>query len=311
MAPPTKFSDYFGGSGNSKIKRFAKVLKALAPAKVMVTMRYEPEFWTDKSDPSKYLGTTNDYVKMWASFQDGFKSLGLSNVVWAMDYSAQACSAKNHPLIAALWPGDGKVDWLFWNLFQIGDSKGRTFDDMFQTSYNSFDKLSGKAQKYNGKTYKANYKGVQHWGLGAWGSNMLVGNDKARSKVLEDAAAMFKSGKYPRMQAQVYFDTDPVGSSNGGDAITNAMKPAYKDLNGLYFFTQNDKCASDAVSLAAFNATMDMETWDGDSEGKGLTVMMVAGFVLPGFFLLSAVVAYRRRAGAASDFQQLLAPDEA
>merc|ERR1711982_283782 len=105
-------------------------------------------------------------------------------------------------------------------------------------------------------------------------------------------------------QAQVYFDTL-------GATITSGTKQAYKDLNGLYFFTQNDKCASDAVQLAAFKETLETDAVDGHAEGKGMAVMIVAGLVLPGFFLVSAVTAFRRRVGAASDFRLLPAYDEA
>jgi len=307
MSPPQKFSDYFGAEGNNRVQKFAKVLKALSPAKFMITIRYEPSFWTEKSDPDKYLGTPADYRSMWKSFQDGFTKLGVTNAVWAMDYSARACNAAYHPELACLWPGDGKVDWLFWNLFDdLGENKGKSFNELFTTAYNSFDKFSGKAQKFDGQTCKANYNGVQHWGLGAWGPETTE-TDAVRSTDLEAAAQIFKGGKYPKMQAQVYFDTL-------GATITSGTKKAYKDLLGLYFFTQNDKCASDAMQLAAFNATLETDAEDGDTEGKGMAVMIVAGLVLPGFFLVSAAVAFhRRRAGAASDFRFRLLPasDEA
>ena len=34
--------------------------------------------------------------------------------MWAMDYSTFASHAEWHPLLAALWPGNEYVDWLFW-----------------------------------------------------------------------------------------------------------------------------------------------------------------------------------------------------
>ena len=40
-----------------------------------------------------------------------------------MDYSAKSAFAEWHPLMAAMWPGEEYVDWLFWNIFTYGQAR--------------------------------------------------------------------------------------------------------------------------------------------------------------------------------------------
>lgn len=240
IKPPLKFTDFIGSAGQSRIKQFADVIKPLSPAKVMVSVRYEPSLWVDPAKPEKFCGTPAEYREMWKSFQDGFKSFGVDNVVWAVDYSTRATTLKYHPELAALWPGDGKVDWLLFNMFQYGADTKRTWLDMFETAYTAFEQLSGVPQTYNGTNYTANYKSALSWGLGAWGADLTSGSEAQRAQFIEDSATYINTSVFPRMKAQVYFDTYDKNTGTGS-IIQDGQQAAYRDLNGLSFFTQNDK----------------------------------------------------------------------
>merc|ERR1712100_649551 len=105
-------------------------------------------------------------------------SFGVDNVVWAIDYSTRATHMEYHPELAALWPGDGKVDWLMFNMFQYGADTKRTWLDMFQTAYTAFEKLSGVPQTYDGQNYTANYKSA----------DLTSGSEAERAQFIEDSA---------------------------------------------------------------------------------------------------------------------------
>mmetsp|Transcript_3200 Transcript_3200/g.7679 ORF Transcript_3200/g.7679 Transcript_3200/m.7679 type:complete len:321 (+) Transcript_3200:72-1034(+) len=242
ISHPQTFADYIGTEGEWRIQQFADVIKPLAPAKVLVTIRYEPELWVDESKPDKYLGTPAEYRQLWQSLQDGFASAGVTNAVWAMDYSSEAAKTDKHPLLAALWPGDGKIDWLFWNLFEFGSDKKRTFTDMFETAYDAFEANSGVAQQYGNETNTADYTTAKFWGLGAWGADVKSGTEEERAAFIQESAEALGSGKYTRFKAQVYFDTYDA-NSNTGSIIRDGQLDAYAELNGQDFFTVNDNGA--------------------------------------------------------------------
>ena len=179
---------------------------------------------------------------MWESFQSGFKAEGVDNVVWVMDYSTHAAHLDYHPLLAALWPANVKIDWLLFNMFQYGADKKRSWLDMFETAYNAFETLSGVPQLYNGTNYTADYKSASSWGLGAWGADLGSGTELQRAQFISDCAKGLNTSHYPRLKAQVYFDTYDK-NTGGGSIIQAGQKAAYKELNGLKLFTQNDNCA--------------------------------------------------------------------
>lgn len=239
ISHPQTFADYIGVEGANRIKKFANVIKPLAPARVLITIRYEPDLWVDEAKPQKYLGTPEEYRQVWQSFQDGFAAAGVTNAVWAMDYSSKAAKPSTHPLLAALWPGDDKIDWLFWNMFEFGQDTKRSFEDMFETAYNAFETNSGVAQQYGNQSYTADYTTAKYWGLGAWGADVNSGTEKQRAAFIQESAEVLGSGKYPRFKAQVYFDTYD-SNSNTGSIIRDGQLAAYAELNGQNIFTVND-----------------------------------------------------------------------
>lgn len=247
IKPPLKFTDFNASDGAWRIQQFAEVIGGVAPAKVMVSLRYEPSLWVDPSNPKKYVGSPAEYRSMWKNFADVFQKAGVTNVVWAMDYSTRATHEEYHPVLAALWPGDVQIDWLFFNMFQYGADKKRSWLDMFDTAYSNFTSLSNVPQAYEGTNYTANYKSAPNWGLGAWGADLASGTEDARAQFIEDCAKTLNTSYYPRLKAQVYFDTYDK-NTGGGSIIQDGQKAAYRDLNSIGLFTEND-CEAQALLI--------------------------------------------------------------
>lgn len=248
MKPPGAFTDWNRTEGRYLIKEFADVIKQ-APvmedgtkAKVLATVRYEQDHWSDPHNLAKFMGTPFEYRKMFADFAQVFADEGVDNVVWSVDYSASACTEDKHPLLAHLWPGEVQIDWLFWNIFQFGKDKKRSFSDMFNVAYSKFEELSGSVQSYKDEKYSANYKDAVNWGLGAWGANFepkLENEEEKRAEFIHGLSEALNSDKYPRLKAHVYFDTEDPNAGSGS-VIREGQEAVYKELNANYKFVRND-----------------------------------------------------------------------
>ena len=105
---------------NAQIDGMANSIKALGTTKIMLTLHHEPE--NDISpggDPNcpttTFVGTSgavSDYVNMWHNVRARFDALGVTNVVWVMNYmgwKAWNCVVKS------MWPGNDHIDWVMWN----------------------------------------------------------------------------------------------------------------------------------------------------------------------------------------------------
>merc|ERR1712150_258068 len=93
-------------------------VKSLAPAQVIVNVGHEPDGHCDPQTEKLYFGSPAEYRAMWSRFRRGFAAAGVGNAVWAMDYSRGIHDPYKFDRWAEpLWPGDGVVDWLFFNAF--------------------------------------------------------------------------------------------------------------------------------------------------------------------------------------------------
>lgn len=168
-------------------------------------------------------------------------------------------------MLAALWPGDEYVDWLFWNIFTYGDERGWSFDYYLNEAYAKFLANSGVPQEFNGKTYTVDYTPFP-WGLGAWGvgtaSYYRMIDEADRTSFIAGAHEALSSGRYPKLQLSIYFDSqdDNTGQNclignrtwrPGGDATytptvaeggpsNEPLFEAYRDFVASDFFAQND-----------------------------------------------------------------------
>merc|ERR1740116_716016 len=117
---------------------------------------------------------------------------GVTNIQYALDFSAEVSTPGHEGLYAAQWPGDDIVDWLFWNLFFFGDDIGRDFYDMTNTAYSFFEDYSNVPIEYEGETFTCDFASA-NWGLGPWGHNVNQMDEDARVQFLNDAAYHFQS----------------------------------------------------------------------------------------------------------------------
>ena len=79
---------------------------------------------------------------MWHYVRAKFDAANVTNAVWAMDYSVSATQPEYHPLIASLWPGDGYVDWLLFNVFKFSKQKTYSFEEVVNQSSVSYTHLT-------------------------------------------------------------------------------------------------------------------------------------------------------------------------
>merc|ERR1712007_245442 len=179
-------------------------IKSLAPAQVFVCIGHEADHKLDENH------TAEDHKAMWVRFQDLFQAAGVDNVVWCMDFSVQTMY-KTFDNIEAVWPGDGRVDWLFFNCFErksVHRTK-RDFTNVVQGIYDFLEKNSAKGH---------NYAAIP-WGIGAMGTDHAV-DDEVRKEFFIDAAKAMDDNAFPNLKALVYFDS-------GGCAISEDLMPAY------------------------------------------------------------------------------------
>jgi len=265
------WSEITSGTKDWSLNGYVKAFKAMEPMKMFVGIKYEPELYTQgnpndaNGGTSSVYGTAEEYVAMWRYAHDYFAAQGVTNAVWAMDYSAMAAHEEWHALLAALWPGDQYVDWLFWNIFTYNDQRGWSFDKFLSEGYSRFLGKSGVPQEFGGKTYTVNYAQFP-WGLGAWGvgtaSDYRMIDEADRTAFIAGADEALNSGRYPKLQLSVYFDSQDDNSGQnclignrtwrmGGDATytptvaeggpsNEPLFEAYLDFVASDFFAQND-----------------------------------------------------------------------
>jgi hypothetical protein len=171
------------------------------------------------------------------------------NAVWVIDYSGQIanatlmneeCVAASCPAaaaVAALWPGDDWVDWVFINMFESTKKKHYRIKADYSTMLNNSLQVlrnvnsSGHCHCVPGKDAHCHGCDLasKPWGLGAFASHGLpIGNKPAvdtadRVKFLEDASAGMKT--HPELKAYLYFDSlDSQVNTNGSTEVAAAFE---------------------------------------------------------------------------------------
>ena len=269
------WSDMIAGEKDWAVEAYIETFKSVAPAKMFITLRYEPELYaveesgtgeagTVENINGKYYGTPAEYRAWWSRVWNQFRDAGVTNAVWAVDYSTHSSTEPEyHPLLAALWPEEGQVDWLLFNIFVFQKQQGFTFEELLNQTYTQFEALSGVPQMWEGEWHTAHYNSTVAWGLGAWGPNAVKGwtheDEQERVALIMSANDALNSGRYPRVQLSVLFDTstDAGTSSEIGNAtwrrggeysdspdvsvISNlAMYDSFVDFLASDYFAQND-----------------------------------------------------------------------
>ena len=233
------------------IDSYIDVFNEVYPAKMWICLRYEPGLYTSSDDynttSDKYKGTVDDYKKMWHYIMDRFKAKGVTNAVWAMDFSTEANFEYMQPHMAALWPGDADhtIDWLLWNVFTYQESRGESWETLTGRGYDLFTNYSGVPQEYCDYTAESpSAKVCQNytvdwndhlWGIGAWGANAVkdwqMVDEGDRAKFLRDAADAFGSERFKRLRAHVYFDSygTPADKASSSEIGNETARRSYSD----------------------------------------------------------------------------------
>ncbi len=210
---------------NLQIDAMANSIKALGSTKIMLTLHHEPENdispGGEPSCPTTTFvgssGATADYVNMWHNVRARFNALGVSNVVWVMNYmgwKAWNCVVK------PLWPGNEYVDWVMWDPYP----KTATWTAFVNLFYNFMLANSDATHDFLSKP----------WGLAEFG---YVGSSQTAAYAMYDEARRnLQNGVYPRIKAYVVWDNhtssshdDRVGYSETGvkDATEQAHYNAF------------------------------------------------------------------------------------
>eukprot|EP01050_Picozoa_sp_SAG11_P006169 SAG11_NODE_468_length_9209_cov_21.950604_1_plen_330_part_00 len=225
---PQNWSETLMPAFGATIEAYAKAVKGLAPAQVIVNAGHEPNGHCDPNGMHEYFGSPAEYRAMWFHFRAVFSDSGVENAVWAMDYSRQLSKPQDFARAAELWPGDGTVDWLFFNAFgdhPMADRQGRgNWTAIVGAIYDSFERTARPGH---------NYTDVP-WGLGAFQPKPpLKMNETDRNEYINQAATALITSRFPRLRGLVYYDHDASGMSTD-------YQPAYERYLSSPFFTTND-----------------------------------------------------------------------
>ena len=224
---PTNWSEAGSPSFAPTIASYAKAVKSLAPAKVIVNAGHEPDGHCDPSD-GKYFGTPGEYRAMWAQFRAGFAAAGADNAVWAVDFSRGIRKkATFDRWVAALWPGDDAVDWLFFNAFgdhPMADKQGRgNWTTIVDSIYTQLEQNAADGNNYT----------AVPWGIGAFQPKPPpLMDEQDRSEFILQAATALNASRFPRLRGMVYYDHDESGMSA-------SFRPVYRQYLSSPFFAVN------------------------------------------------------------------------
>jgi hypothetical protein len=203
--PAAKWGDATGGNAtvNTQIDNMAKSIKALGSKKIFLTIFHEPEndVTSGATGCTTYkgsAGTPDQYRAMWRNVHNRFAALGVTNVVWVMNYMGwQGWNC----MVDDLWPGNDLVDWIIWDPY--GDDK-LNFQNSVAPFYNFLTANSDSTHDYLSKT----------WGLGEFGT--VATTETAQHAYYDGIKSVIDNNTFPRLKMLSIFDS--LGT-NGDDRV--------------------------------------------------------------------------------------------
>jgi hypothetical protein len=203
--PASKWADADGGNAtvNGQIDAMAKSIKALGSRKIMLAVFHEPEndVSSGASGCTTYkgsAGTPAEYRAMWRNVRNRFDALGVTNVVWVMNYMGwQGWNC----MVDDLWPGNDLVDWVIWDPY--GDDK-LGFDASVSPFYNFLTQNSDATHDYLSKP----------WGLGEFGT--VASTETGQHAYYDAIKSAIDNSTFPRLKMLSIFDS--LGT-NGDDRV--------------------------------------------------------------------------------------------
>jgi hypothetical protein len=178
----------------------ANSIKSLGSTKIFLTLFHEPENDVTSGGTNcpgltykGSAGTPTEYRAMWANVESRFDALGVTNVVWDMNYMNYApwdC------LVDDLWPGNGLVDWIFFESYSDNNS---TFASQTGHFYNLLTSHSNAAHDYLAKP----------WGVGEFGTN--ASNLAVRNTYYSGVKTALDNNTFPHLKLLSLFDSPGIG----------------------------------------------------------------------------------------------------
>lgn len=259
---PHPWSDFTGNNAvaQSQIAKMAQEIKSVHPARVFLAPGYEPDGHAAESQNKTHLvyGVAEDYQKMYRNFRQVFKNLNVHNAVFLMDLSVSI--QDNAFVLDKLYPGEGFVDWMFFNVFQSQPQKHTDKGNCSAITRRIYSIL-----EKNGKFDS------MPWGIGAWGSMNATFGDPAhgypsKALPLEDRKECLnqmktilsdskRGGAFEKLKAAIYFNSLNSLISPRGKVpysypqLADTLRSMLQDL----VFTVNDfENSSETSTIDAF-----------------------------------------------------------
>lgn len=192
---------------NAEIKQAADNIKAVAPHKIFLTVWWEPQQYVSGGSNCPGLhgtaGTPAQYKQMWRNVENIFRSQGVTNVVWTMDYMG------SHPnedcLVPQLWPGNNLVDWVLYDSYDHDiPGQGTNWSDSVGRFYHVLQQDSSPSVDFNSKP----------WGLGEFGTCRTPSVDNSH-QYFQQAKQSIDSNAYPNLKMYLMFAVGAGHTSKG------------------------------------------------------------------------------------------------
>lgn len=265
--PAASWASAAGGNAtvNATIDKMGNSIKALGSKKIFLTVYHEPENDVSSggqgcSSTIRYVGsagTPADYRAMWQNVRNRFNNLGVSNVVWVMDYMNYTpwdC------LVDDLYPGNGLVDWVMFNAY--GGGKAANYSTNVRHFYNLLTSTNSTSHNYLSKTW-----GIVEWNIrGATASQEYSYYDQAKTSLEAD--------EFPKLKAYMVFDSvGPDGNENRVAYLDNgtydATKQAhYKAFANSSVFTGTTTTPPSSLDTTAPTASISTPAYGATLNGK-------------------------------------------
>jgi hypothetical protein len=196
--PTAKWVNADGGNAtvNAQIDAMARSAKALGTTKIMMTLHHEPEISVSSGaagcPSSTYkgsAGTPAQYRAMWANVESRFKALGVTNVVWAIDFVGWQ---RWNCMIDQMWPGNSLIDWILWDPYTFNT---QTYASSVSPFYNELGSLSDATHNYLSKP----------WGLAEFGD--LNTTPSVENTFYSQITNALNTNEFPRLKLISVFDS--------------------------------------------------------------------------------------------------------
>ena len=143
---------------------------------------------------------------MWHNVRERFDTLGVTNVVWVMNYTGYLtgqCLTKD------LWPGNDYVDWVMWDPYPKIASWTATVGSFYNYMTNNSDAEHDFLSKA--------------WGLGEFG---YVGSSQTAAYAMYDEARRnLQNGVHPRLKAYWSGTTTPRTATTTASGSPRPISP--------------------------------------------------------------------------------------